>query len=69
MIFYVAIFIVMGTVGYIRFKQRRGRVRVTSLVLKNISKTPYTEEKFGEINDENECIICMSSYATSDMVT
>ena len=69
MVFYIAIIFVMATVGYIKYKQRRGIVNVTSRVLKHIKKTKFSEEKFGKISDENECIICMSSYVKSDTVT
>ena len=62
MVFYIAIILVMGSVSYIRYKQRRSLVPVTDRVLKSISKVKFSEDKFGKLSDENECIICMSAY-------
>ena len=69
MVFYIAIIFVIATFGYVKYKQRRGIVSVTSRVLKHIKKTKFSEAKFGKISDENECIICMSVYVKTDYLT
>ena len=37
--------------------------------MQSLSRVKFSEELFGAISDENECIICMSSFTSDDMIT
>lgn len=47
---------------YKRYQNRQRALNESKRIMKSIPKEKYSVEKFGEIKDENECIICMSSY-------
>ena len=48
-----------------RFTQKRNRRSQSSKILKSISRIKFSEELFGAISEENECIICMETYNES----
>jgi len=37
--------------------------------MRSISRVKFSEELFGAISEENECIICMTPFGSNDMVT
>merc|ERR1719263_2558260 len=52
-----------------RFTNRRNRVNKSNEILKSISRIKFSEELFGSVADENECIICMTPYGENDTIT
>lgn len=52
-----------------RFTNRRFQRSQSSRVLKSISRIKFSEELFGALNDDNECIICMAPYQQNEMIT
>lgn len=52
-----------------RFTNRRSRVNKSNEILRSISRIKFSEELFGALADENECIICMSAYDANDLIT
>ena len=41
----------------------------SSDIIRQISRVRFSEELFGAISDENECIICMAPFTEQDMIT
>ena len=37
--------------------------------MQSLSRVKFSEELFGAISDENECIICMTPFTSDDMIT
>lgn len=37
--------------------------------MKKLSRVKFSEELFGAIGEENECIICMAAFNKEDMIT
>jgi len=37
--------------------------------MRSLSRIRYSEELFGAISDENECIICLSPFTSEDLIT
>ena len=54
---------------YLRYRNRKSAMSASKKIIKALHKQKYSVERFGEIKDENECIICMSSYTEKDVVT
>ena len=52
-----------------RFTNRRATINKSNEVLKSISRIKFSEELFGALADENECIICMTPYGENDTIT
>jgi biopolymer transport protein ExbB/TolQ len=52
-----------------RFFDKRARQSQSRQILKSISRIRFSEELFGALEDENECIICMSQYTSSSLIT
>uniref|UniRef100_A0A7S3CKB3 RING-type domain-containing protein n=1 Tax=Strombidium rassoulzadegani TaxID=1082188 RepID=A0A7S3CKB3_9SPIT len=52
-----------------RYSNRRNQVSQTAQIMKSISRVKFSEELFGAISDENECIICMTAFNSDDMIT
>ena len=41
----------------------------SSRVLNTISRMKFSEDLFGEVNEDNSCVICMVAYDKKDTVT
>ena len=52
-----------------RVTNQRSRISQSSDILRTISRVRFSEELFGAISDENECIICMMPFNENDMIT
>ena len=52
-----------------RYLGRRNRRSQSTQILRSISRIKFSEELFGALNYENECIICMTPYSKNDMIT
>ena len=52
-----------------RFRSRQQRINSSAAILNSISKIKFTEDLFGALNAENECIICMCQYQENDLIT
>ena len=65
-----AVFILLLIGVYLRrFNSTRQRSGQASRIIRNISRVKFSEELFGAISDENECIICMTSFGPDDLIT
>lgn len=38
-------------------------------ILRSLSRVKFSDGAFGQMGPENECIICMQSYGSNDMIT
>ena len=52
-----------------RINRRRNSISQSQRIMQSISRVRFSEELFGAMSDENECVICMSPFTTEDMVT
>lgn len=52
-----------------RMNRDRSRRSETSRIMQSISRVKFSEELFGAIGEENECIICMTPFTRDDMIT
>ena len=65
-----AIFLVLVSGLYIRrMTNTRERSSQASRIIQSISRVKFSEDLFGAISDENECIICMTPFGQDDMIT
>lgn len=55
------------------FRSSRSPQRRNSLsneeMLRKLSRVKYSEEEFGPVSDDNECIICMTPFKLEDTIT
>ena len=59
-------------IGYLkmrRFMRNRSRISDSTRIIRSISRVKFSEELFGAISDENECIICMMPFNEDDLIT
>jgi len=59
----------VGALHLKRFMRNRSRISDSSRIIRSISRVKFSEELFGAISDENECIICMMQFNEEDMIT
>ena len=52
-----------------RLSRRRNNRSQTQQIMQSISRVRFSEDLFGAISEENECIICMAPFTNEDMVT
>ena len=52
-----------------RFNRSRVQQAETRRIMQSISRVQYSEELFGAISEENECVICMTAFTESDTIT
>lgn len=52
-----------------RLASRQSRIRHSKRILQSLSHVRYSEQLFGAISPENECIICLSQFCESDTIT
>mmetsp|Transcript_12759 Transcript_12759/g.21539 ORF Transcript_12759/g.21539 Transcript_12759/m.21539 type:complete len:111 (+) Transcript_12759:742-1074(+) len=69
MFFYSLIVILIAILLLRRFRQRSSRIQTSQKILSQLSRVQFSEDLFGAIGDQNECIICMSPYGPQDMVS
>lgn len=63
---FIGLFIFMKLRRYSHARTRRSE---TSRIMRSISRVKFSEELFGAISEENECIICMTPFTHDDMIT
>ena len=71
-VFFVIYAVVISLIAALycrRFTNHRARLNKSNEILKSISRIKFSEELFGALADENECIICMSPYDANDLIT
>ena len=68
-VIYALFFLLITTLYLRRFLSQRNRVSQSTTILKSISRIKFSEELFGAISDENECIICMTAFQQTDTIT
>lgn len=68
-IFYVIFICLFVYFKWRRLSSRRSRRSETSRIMQSISRVKFSEELFGAISEENECIICMTPFGPDDMIT
>ena len=66
---YIFVFLMVVFMVVQRRRSRDVRINNSNLVLNQISRVPFSESLFGALGKENECIICMTPYTTSDTIT
>ena len=65
-----AIFMMLITGLYLRrMTNQRERSSQASRIIQSISRVKFSEDLFGAISDDNECIICMTPFKQDDMIT
>lgn len=65
-----AVFLLLISGVYLRrMTNNRQRSSQASRIIQNISRVKFSEELFGAISDENECIICMTPFSQDDLIT
>ena len=69
MITYLIKVALIAALHFRRFSNKRSQRKQISALMRSISKVKFSEELFGAMGDENECIICMTSYKEDDMIT
>jgi hypothetical protein len=68
-ILFTYVFVVVTIMLLHRGRGRRERINNSALILNSLSRIQFSESLFGALSNENECIICMQSYKTEDMIT
>ena len=68
-VIYCLVLTLLGGLYTRRFLSRRNRISQSAQILRSIPRTRFSEELFGAIGDENECIICMTPYTENDTIT
>lgn len=68
-VLYAIFLLLLVGVYFRRFNNTRQRSSQASRIIRNISRVKFSEDLFGAINDENECIICMTSFGPDDLIT
>lgn len=68
-VIYALFFVLIATLYLRRYLSQRNRVSNSSKILRSISRIKFSEELFGAISDENECIICMTAFQQTDTIT
>lgn len=66
---YFVLILLVSMVYLRRFTNRRSRISESAQIIRSISRVQFSEELFGAISDENECIICMTAFNQADMIT
>lgn len=68
-VFYVIFVCLFIFIKWKRMSNDRARRSETSKLIHSISRVKFSEDLFGAISEENECIICMTPFGPDDMVT
>lgn len=68
-IFYLLFICLFVYIKLRRMSSNRSRRSETSRIMQSISRVKFSEELFGAISEENECIICMTPFKEDDMIT
>jgi hypothetical protein len=68
-VLYAVFLLLLVGVYFRRFNNSRQRSTQASSILRSITRVKFSEDLFGAISDENECIICMTSFGPDDLIT
>lgn len=71
-VYFVIYFILICLISIVflrRFFNHRSAISQSGQIIRNISRVKFSEELFGVISDENECIICMTAFGPDDTIT
>jgi RING-finger-containing ubiquitin ligase len=68
-VFYVMFLCLIGYIYWRRMSNNRARRSETTRIMRSISRVRFSEDLFGAISDDNECIICMTAFGPDDMIT
>jgi len=68
-VFYLLFICLYIYIKWRRMNTTRSRRSETSRLMQNISRVKFSEQLFGAISEENECIICMTPFGPDDMIT
>lgn len=68
-VIYLMVMVLVGGLYFRRFALRRNQQSRSNQILRTIPRTQFSEELFGALNEENECIICMTPYSSTDTIT
>lgn len=68
-VIYVMVIFLVGSLYFRRFNNSRAQRSQSTRILRSIPRMQFSEQLFGAISDENECIICMTPYKDSDTIT
>jgi len=67
--FYGLIMIMFVLMKVRRFKARRRSRQNDEQMLQHLPRVMFSEEMFGALSDDNECIICMTPFKVEDTIT
>jgi hypothetical protein len=70
--YFTFILFIICLFGFLKLKRFfcvRNQRDQTSKLMRSLSRMRYSEELFGAISDENECIICLSPFTSEDLIT
>jgi len=68
-ILYFFLVLIVIYIKWRRVNSTRSRRHDTARVMKSISRVKFSEELFGAVSEENECVICMSAFSANDMIS
>lgn len=68
-LFYIVLISLLGFLFCRRFNRSRAAQAETRRLMSSISRVQFSEELFGAISEENECVICMTAFTEEDTIT
>jgi len=68
-VFYIIFICLFIFIKWRRMSTDRSRRSETSRLMQSISRVKFSEDLFGAISEENECIICMTAFGPDDTIT
>lgn len=67
--FYGMIILMFIVIKARRYRARRSRDQGQQRILRSITRVKFSEELFGAMSADNECIICMTPFGADDIIT
>lgn len=71
-IYFLFYAILVGLLSFIycrRFYRTTSQQAETRRIMQSISRVQFSEQLFGAISEENECVICMTAFTEDDTIT
>lgn len=59
---YIAVIIILIVITFRRTRRINSRKNTKKKLIKRIERTKYSEDRFGPISADNECVICMCAF-------
>ena len=68
-VFYLIFICLFIFIKWRRMNINRSQRNQTADIMRSISRVRFSEDLFGAISEENECIICMTPFGPDDTIT